>query len=217
MLSHVGAMLGQKPIKIWALREGLRFLVFFFPKMVSRDFMEPFKHTYMHVTQRICSWESAKTWTWYIASCPRCKTQRGTCDLDHPRSKSQRGTCLLDRTGGPRASRAHVYWTTPAVQRPAGYMSIGSHPRSKSQRGTCLLDHTRGPRASGVHVYKYEGLLCGWWGGKQDCKSSNLNTSNLLQKEKQLKDPRLHKQCGLFQGLEQKGCDGMPGSDGLHL
>ena len=33
----VGAMLGQKPMKIWALREGLRFLAFFFPKMVSRD------------------------------------------------------------------------------------------------------------------------------------------------------------------------------------
>ena len=37
MLSHVGAMLGQKPIKIWALREGIRFLAFFFPKIVLKD------------------------------------------------------------------------------------------------------------------------------------------------------------------------------------
>ena len=40
--SLITVMLDQKPIKIWALREGLRFLVFFFLKIVSRDFMEPY-------------------------------------------------------------------------------------------------------------------------------------------------------------------------------
>jgi hypothetical protein len=50
-------MLDQKPIKIWALREGLRFLAVFFPKIVSRDLMEPYTLGWylMHVGAAACS------------------------------------------------------------------------------------------------------------------------------------------------------------------